>query len=372
VRLSHSYAPALALFYVVRSLPILLAGLTVGVLVDHFHRQRLMIAADIGRAATIALVPALSALSLWAIYPIALVLFMLTLFFDTAARAALPDVVPEPRMLTANAVLNSIDTAGDLFYLLGGAMVALMSAQLPFYVDALSFVFSAVMVSAMRIPLRSSGPLPDLKAVGRRIGEGVSYILTSPYLKWTSVTFTIAPLAGGGVLVLTPLYATHVLGRTPGLAGPLHSGVFRFSVLEVTLGLGALLGGAAAARLSHRVRRGVLIGLGVTGVGATYALLAFTHNLFVAASETFLVGLFNSLFVVAGRTLIQILTPSELRGRVVSALLTLTSAALALGAALGGFMLKVMSYSELWLALGAITLLASLCVWLRPEVRGQT
>lgn len=373
MRLSHSYAPALALFYLVRTLPALAGGLLVGVLVDHYRRRRLMVTADLGRALLLVLTPVLATRSPWAVYPVVFALYGLTLLFDTAARAAVPDVVPANRLQAANGILNTIDTGLDLFYVVGGALVALLPQAVPFFIDAATFLFSAAMVTAMKIPLlQQTGPLPNLTAIAVRVREGITYVWTYPFLRWTTLAFAVlVPLAGEGAIVLTPLYASHALSARPGFVGPLRDGVMRFSLLEVTLGIGALAGGIAAVKLSRAVGRGVLLGIGTTAFGICYAALAFTHNVYVAAIITACVGFYSSLFVVTGVTLTQALTPSQLRGRVVAARLTITNGALALGAVIAGFALLVLSYTQLWLIIGAILVLASLAVWLPPVVRNQ-
>lgn len=371
IHLSRSYAPALGLFYVCRVLPSMLGGLMAGVFVDRFDRRRLMVACDIARATLFAGIPLLTSLTLWTLYPIVVAVYALTLLFDTAARAALPDVVPEERMTEANSILNGIETAADLAYALGGALVFLLQLDLPFYIDAGTFVFSAFMIGGMRIPGRVRGPMPNPGEVIRLIRQGIDYLLSNPFLKWSSVTFAIAPLAGGAAFVLTPLYASHVLGQSAGLMGPLRNGAFRFGVLEVCLGAGALLGSWAMPRLARRWPRGYLFGSGVAGAGIAYALLGFTHNLYFASAIVLVFGVCNSLFLIAGMTLVQTLTPSDVRGRVVAGRLTIIDTAIAAGSALGSLMLLTVPYSVLWIILGGTIAAASLFVWLRPEVRGQ-
>jgi len=82
-------------------------------------------------------------------------------------------------------------------------------------------------------------------------------------------------------------------------------------------------------------------------------------------------GFFNSLFIICGVTLVQTLTPTEVRGRAFAARYTVVNTALALGAGLGGVLLLVFSYRGLWFLEGAVIVLSSLFVWLIPEVRGQ-
>jgi MFS family permease len=371
LHLSHSYPPAVGLFYVCQVIPTLTTGLLVGVLVDHFDRRRLMVGCDLGRAVLVGSVPILSTIGLWSLYPAVVVLYFLTLVFDTAALAAIPDVVPEQRMLSANAILNSIGTAADFAYAAGGLIIFWFGLQVPFYVDALTFLFSAGMVAAMRIPRQQLGPLPNVGDVARRIRQGIAYLMEQPFLKWSTATFALAPLAGGIIYVITPLYANYTLSRSRGLFGPLQSGAFRFGMLEVALGGGALLGSWLVPRLAAHWPRGRVFGLGILGYGLAAGIMAVVDSFYVAAGIIFLLGIFNSLFVVAGMTLLQTLTPTEVRGRVVAARFFVINVALAIGAALGGPFLVVVPYSMAWFIAGAIISLSSLFVWLRPEVRSQ-
>ena len=371
IHLSKGYALALALFYVSRALPSLLGGLLAGVVVDHFNRQHVMVGCDLGRAAVLVIVPGLSSLQALTVYPLVLVIYALTVLFDTAARAALPDVVQTSRMMGANAILRGIETAGDLAYAAGGALVFALKLQLPFYIDAATFLFSALMISAMRLPTRSKGPLPHLGGIVRQVADGVRYLMGQPFLKWSTITLVFAPLGGGAIYVLAPLYAGRVLGHSSGLVGPLRSAAVRFSLLEVSIGIGALLGSFLAAILVRSWPRGRIFGLGIVGMGLATGVLALITNLYLAGLAMVASGIFNSLFVVSGTTLAQTLTPTGIRGRVLAARLTVINTALALGSAIGGALLLVIPYRILWALLGGIILASSFFVWSQPGARKQ-
>jgi predicted MFS family arabinose efflux permease len=371
IKLSHSFAPALAVFYVCRLLPTLIGGLVVGVFVDKYDRRRSMVFCDLGRAVLLAAVPALGALTLWTLYPLVVVLYGFTMVFDTAALAALPDVVPEARMIGANSIIQGIETAGDFGYVLGGALIYLLSLQAPFYLDAATFLVSALCVFAMRLPSRPTGGLSRWREVPTLIRDGVIHLLGNPFLKWSTIALSTAPLAGGAAFVLTPLFAQHALGHGTGIVGPLHSGAFRYSLLEGGEAVGALLGVLLVGPLARHMPRGTLFGIGVTGMGLAFGSLGFVSSIYPAMAALLVVGLFNSLFIICGVTLVQALTPSEMRGRVLAARYTVVNTALAIGAASGGALLLVFSYSSLWLLAGSIIVLGSLFVWLLPEVRSQ-
>jgi MFS family permease len=371
IRLSHAFAPAVALFYLSRALPVLLAGLLVGVVADHFDRRKLMIGCDLARGGLLVIVPTLSEFQLWTLYPMVFALFALTLVFDTAARAALPDVVPEGRMLGANAILGAIQTSADIAYALGGLLVVAFSLRVPFYIDAATFLFSSAMITAMRIPGHTLESPLRMPQVWPRVKEGIAFLLGHPFLRWSTFALALAPLAGGAAFVLAPLYANQTLASSPGLFGPLSSGALRFSVIEVSLGLGALAGSAAVSRLAHRWRRAVVFALGLTGMGIAYVGLGLTGNLYVAIGFMAFAGFFNSLFGIAGITLLQTLSPTEMRGRVVAARLTVINSSLAIGALGGGLLLLAVSYRAAWILVGGLIAVASLFIWLRPDARRQ-
>jgi MFS family permease len=371
LQLSGSFAPAIAFFYIARVLPTLVAGLIVGALADEVDRKRLMIGCDLGRAVLVGIVPAAVLLGLWTIYPIVVAVYALNLVFTTSARAALPDVVPESRLLGANSILFSLQTAADVAYAVGGFLVFALGLRAPFFVDAATFVFSAAMISLMRLPVRDQRTAMDFIKFVSRIRSGIAYLLGHGFLKWSSIAYAVASIAVGIGFVISPLYANDVLSHSTGLVGPLHSGAFRFGVLQVALGVGAFIGSRATTPLATRWRSGRLFGLGMTVTGIADALLAFTNNIYVAAAVLALSGFFTSLFVVTALTLLQTLTPTEIRGRIVAGRSTIIQTSIAIGAALAGVALLALPVRPLWLIEGGIFVVASLFVWLRPEVRGQ-
>jgi MFS family permease len=204
-----------------------------------------------------------------------------------------------------------------------------------------------------------------------QIGEGLSVLLSNAVLRWSLVTTIVAPLAGGAMLVLAPLYADHALAHSSGLVGPLHDGAFRFSVLEVCLGLGALTASGLVTMLAKRRPRGQLIAIGAVGMAGVELCFSAIHSIYLAAPLMFVQGVFNGLFAIAALTMMQSLIPSGVRGRVLSAWSTGIDAALALGSAVGGVLLGILSYSTMWLLIGAVIGASSLAIWLRPEVRNQ-
>jgi MFS family permease len=371
IHLSRDFALALAVFYACRVLPALLIGLLVGVLVDRFDRRRLMIACDLGRAALLVSATLLTTSTLGAIYPLTVLLYGLTLVFNAASSAALPDVVPHLRMVAANSILTGINNAADIAYAAGGVLIFSLGFQLPFYIDAATFVFSALTIRAMRVPSQSEGERLAGEGLWGNIKAGITFIRGKAFLRWHLLAMIVAPLAWGAGYVLAPLYAARSLSASPGLFGPLRSGAVRFSLLEVALGLGALLGSALAPRLASRYGRGRVFCLSLVGTGIADGLLSATGSLYLAAPFLAVSGMFFSLVMITGITVAQIMTPTEVRGRVQAARSTVGNSATLLGSAVAGLALFAVSVRALWAIEGAVVVLIGLIVSLQVAVRSQ-
>jgi predicted MFS family arabinose efflux permease len=109
----------------------------------------------------------------------------------------------------------------------------------------------------------------------------------------------------------------------------------------------------------------------MTGFGATIAALTIVTNIYAAVLVMALSGVWNVLFAISGSTLTQALTPSEMRGRVMAARMTVIQGSLAIGSALGGFLLIWLPIGAVWLILGFFMVAASGLVWAPSSVRNQ-
>src|SRR5205807_3547358 len=117
----------LALTVVVTVLPYLLLGLVIGAWVDRVNRKRVMVVTDLARALVIASIPLASVgglLSVWWIYAVAFLNSALTICFDAANFAAVPVLVRQEDLVTANGYVQaSYSMAKVGGPLLGGLLI---------------------------------------------------------------------------------------------------------------------------------------------------------------------------------------------------------------------------------------------------------
>src|SRR5579859_2827524 len=169
-------------------LPYLLFGLLLGALMDRVDRKRIMILTDIARGAVIATIPlmfALGHLSVWWIYGVGFLHSTLTICFEAGQFAAIPNLVDQDDLVTANGRIQaSYSAASVLGPLLAGVLIVVMPISALMSFDALSFLLSAGSLLLVSVSFNVGG---RRKMEGVRLGkdvvEGLHYMLSHPVLR---------------------------------------------------------------------------------------------------------------------------------------------------------------------------------------------
>jgi MFS family permease len=292
-------------------LPWLLISLPVGALVDRMRRRPVLVLADIGRAIGLLSVPAaygLDALTMWHLYAVGFATGVLTVFFDVAYQSYLPSLVERRQLGEGNSKLE-ISRSGAQLAGPGaaGGLVQLLTAPVAIFVDAVSFLISAVLLGRIEREERFQKP-QDGTRIRHEIVEGVRYVLGHPILRPSMAFVALSNFFGNVLWTIFLVYAVRRLDWSPGTIG-----------LVLTLGnLGFLAGAVLAPRIGTR------FGVGPTMIGAAalggWPLLAvplappeYAIPLVVAAVavQGFGVVLFN----VTAISLFQAITPDRLLGR---------------------------------------------------------
>lgn len=345
----------MGLLAAVGAAPTALFSLPVGVWVDRLPRRRILIAANLGRAAALATVPLafiVGAISMPQLYIVAFITGTLSVFFIVAYQAYLPALVGREQLVDANGKMNA---SGSLAQLAGpsvaGVLVQLFTAPMPVVVDALSFLASLAGLSLIR---RVEPPLaPRHRNMRAEIREGMAALLGHPILRTLVVCGSIIILLLSAQTAIFLLYLSRDLGVEPVVIGLL------LAVGSVGALGGALLASAVARRIGigpsfivgALLVIGCLISRGLAG-GPTEAIV-----LILAISQ--LAGLFGaSLFNVNGPSLRQALTAPHLLGRVNASWRFLVWGTGPVGAVLGGTLGELLGLRTALLVTGVATLAA--------------
>ncbi len=334
-------------------LPWLLFGLVSGALADRWPRLRVMVAVDLLRAAVVAALGLAVLLDIATIALLAAGAFVLgtaQTLFDSAAQAALPVVVGHDTdgLAMANSRFAGAQTVGrELAGPPLGSALFPVAPFLPFLVDALSFLVSAVLVGGIPRDEPPGGPRPH---VGAEILAGLRWIRGHRVILAMAGVVGLSNLAWVGAEAVLVLLAQERLGLDVAL----------FGLLLAAPALGALPGALVAGWVARRVPPGpVLIGGLVAQAGVLLGVGLVTDA--VAAGVLLaLGGLLTTVWNVTQVVQRQLIVPDELTGRVVSATRVVAYGAAPVGALLGGLLAAAAGLPAPFVAGAGVLLLAAM------------
>ena len=257
----------------VRSIDLLAAllfGLIVGAWVDRLRRRPVMVWADLGRAVLLVTIPIAAVggwLTLAQLLLVSFAVAILSTFFDAADNAYLPSIVPRDELVRANGALAASGSAAEFTaFGISGFLVQLLSAPLAIFIDAISFIVSALLLGSIRRPEPAPPPKADREPVLGEIREGLAIIARDPIIRaFTLASMAMATLWGvfGAIWIL---FAVDELGLGPAAIG----------IIAGFGGLSSLVGAVIAERVTRRlgVGRAAIASMLVASVGFVLIPLA--------------------------------------------------------------------------------------------------
>jgi MFS family permease len=334
-------------------LPMLVFPLLGGVVADRVPRRRLLLVAQVaalGQALVLGALVETGTVQYWEVAALAFLLGLTNAFGNPAQQALVPELVgPE---LVGNAVaLNSIQF--NLARLVGGAVgglaVAALGISAAVFLNAASFVPVIVVLAMIRpahAAIRRAGPPA---AVAGEIGSALRYAARTPGIRRVLALFGVVGLFGFNWAVAVPL-----------LAVSLGAGADGLGALMSALGAGSLGAGIVLMR-SHGATERRLV-LGGLAMGAIIVLLGLSSWYAVSLALMVAAGLAGITASVSANTLLQLRTPDELRGRVMSLYVMLLGGTTPIGALLLGGIAQTLGIRDGLVVFGALTIAGLLAV----------
>ncbi|MFI0982567.1 MFS transporter [Streptomyces sp. NPDC021093] len=313
-------------------LPWLLFGLIGGALVDRWDRRRTMWIADLARSVLLVVAAVGAATGLIGIPLLIVLAFLLCLgqiMFDTATTAYLPELLDrEPELLQrGNARLFATQTAANGFAgpPLGAALFS-VGRTVPLVADAVSFLFSALVIRSL--PKTPPRPVPRRRSVLAEAREGAAYLFRDPLLLGLSLRPAFGNLAfaaGEAVFVLF-------------VKDELHLGPATYGMLLTAEAAGGLAGSAVARWLGDRLGRGVALTLAPALATCSQVALGLSNNAWTAGAAMVLCGASVGTMIVLASSIRQAVVPDHMMGRVASCARLMSMGSVPLGALLGGYL----------------------------------
>lgn len=345
----------------------LVIGLPTGAWVDRMRKRRVLVVADLVRAATLAVVVALALTghaTMATLYAGALVISAATVFFDVAHQSYVPGLVGLAHVGEGNAKLQATQSVAQVAApAVGGALLRVVAAPVLIAVNAVTYLASAVAVGRIR-QVETLPAAEHRRPLREEIAEGLRFVLRQPLLRRIVACTALGNLFGAVSGSLLVLYALRDLGLDEAAFG---------TVLSASA-IGGLLGAIASDRLVRWVGEGRVIPLAALAFAPATALTPLAATLplppqvvLVAAGGllSFAVVVYN----VAQVSFRQRVCPPPLLGRMNASVRFIVWGTSPLGGLLGGWLGHTWGVlPALWVgAAGAVV--AALPVLLSPLLR---
>jgi DHA3 family macrolide efflux protein-like MFS transporter len=332
-------ATIVGLIAMVATIPGILLGPFGGTFADHFSRKKIIVIGDIINGLTISSIAALLFFSPESTDLIITLLFIEAVIngtvmsvFRPAIAAAVPDIVPEKSVDTANGLLQSSVQIAMLFgQTIGGVLFQILGAPIVMLIDGVTYLFSALSESFISIPQKKQEESESWSAAFQKFKsdtwEGVRHVQEAEGLKGlfiviALINFFVAPFG-----VLLPFFVEDTLGSTPAWFGYIIGG----------MAVGSIIGSIAAGALSIAPKHKGKVVIGALTMLATgFVAFANSSGPLVALLILAVVGIAAGIVSVLITSVIQLSTPTEIRGRVFGLLGTLSAGLMPVSLGLAG------------------------------------
>ncbi|NJC73884.1 MFS transporter [Planosporangium thailandense] len=329
----HASAGQVAALAATGTAPFLLLGLPAGAIVDRCRPRRLMVSADLIRAALLISVPlafAAGVLTLPHLYVVAAGIGALSVPFDVASLSVLPALVRPGRIAAANVRLEATraiaETGGPA---LGGALVQAITAPVALVVDAVSYLLSALLLHGLPA-LPPAAPAGAREPLVAQIRAGIRFCLTHRYIRPLAMAAAWMNFWTQALLAVFITYAVRHL----------HLPAAAVGVVLGVANLGYLGGSLLTPWLNRRIGLGLTIALGVLLHGAYFgaALAPRTHPLPWLIGGFLVAAAGQGIWNVDAVSLRQTTTPAPMLARMNATNRFLIWGTMPLGAGAGGLL----------------------------------
>jgi MFS family permease len=292
------------------AIPMVTLPLVGGAVVDRVHRVRLLYVTQTGQMLLAFALAILTWLDLIAVWQILLASFLgaTLLAFDNPARQTLVfDLVPHEDLLNALSLNAATYTGAALVGpALAGMLLVPFGPAALFFINGVSFLAVLFALAAMR-GVRSHGSAVAAP-LGRAMRAGLSYVWKTRYVLGLLGLSAMAAIFGRSYQVLLPVFARDIW----------HTGAAGYGLLLSAAGAGALVGALGLAAFSRGRHQGRAMVLSGFAFSLTLILFALSPLFLVALLLLFGAGVMATVFTTLISTQLQIITPNDLRGRVMS------------------------------------------------------
>jgi len=331
-------------------IPMILVFPIGGIIADRLNKRNIMLVMDLCTAVLISMFCLLSGkvevVPLMAITMI--ILYGLDGADRPAVKASIPALIDGKHIMKANSIIDMVDsTASMAGPVIGGILFTAFDLMPILYISIGCFFASVVMDGFIHLPFEKREASGNIFTTGMRdLKESFRFMLKERPVLWK-----ISLIFGASNLLLTSLILIGlpvIITQRLGLASDTANRLYGYAQGVVAAGaiLGGFLAGAVSGKLKSKTGSILLIGcsLCVCIVGAAMQMLNASVSIyFVLIISCGLLLTIHTIFQIQMMTYLQLLTPKELVGKVISCFMCVVMCTVPLGQAVYGFAFEYIS-----------------------------
>jgi MFS family permease len=308
--LTHS-ALSLGWLGLIEAIPAISIAPFGGYVADHFKRRNILIitrAVSVVSALTLALLSwNIHSVSIFGLYSMIFLAGIARGFADPANTAFEAQIVPKHLTVNASSWISSTWLSCAV---LGPALIGFsfdyFGAAVSYLIISAFFICS--WLCTLLIPPKPQAMPAKTEPVFQSILMGWRFLFNKQAL-WASMSLDMFAVFFGGAVALLPIYASDIL----------HVGAKGLGLLNAATSLGALSTMLSATRNPPIKKAGRNLIATVSGFGVCILIFAFSRNFWLSMAALFFSGAFDGISVIIRRSIIRLLSPDEMRGRIASA-----------------------------------------------------
>jgi MFS family permease len=323
-------------------IPVFLVAPIGGITADRSNRHRVVIATQI---ASMVLAFVLAALTLthkiqvWHVFVLAALLGVVNAFDIPGRQSFLVDMVGKGDLMNAIALNSSMfNGARVVGPAVAGILVARLGEGWCFFVNGASYI--AVIIGLLLMNVHAPARVSTNTSPFEHIVEGFRFVDRTAPIRALMLLLGLVSVTGMPYVVLMPIFADRVLHQggqeLASLIGSHDLGAVRLGILMGATGVGALIGALTLAARSGVKGLGRWVAVCCAGFGISLMLFAWSHSFWLSVALLLPVGYFIMLQMACSNTLIQVMVPDALRGRVMAVYSMMFMGMAPIGALLGG------------------------------------
>lgn len=369
----------LSLLAIFMTLPVLIFGPVAGVLVDRWHKKHVLVVCDSLRMLCALCIPVLflATRNIYPVFAVVFFMFLLTLIFNAARSAIIPNLVVKKDILQANSLINFVGRAATFLGMLAGgfivdwkiwhSLVGLPGWAVAFFLDAITFGSSAIMLYLMKVTLPGPPKRKEhlearsflilirdgLRNVWRELKHAVQIIFRERDIGFAMFSILLMIIAGSMIYVLViPTVQTEMAWGTFGVGGLASIGA-----------LGLLVGAWLVGVFGHRFNlKTMLIGCFVV-LGLALVCFPLLNQFWMFAAVTFVGGVAVSPIFIGQETLIHHSAHEFMRGRMFSMRDWLLNGSFVLVALIIGALTSITTKDILFIVVGVLLTVTAILSW---------